>query len=96
MKNGLWNRFVRWLRKTLKIYQREAKMLVDFVLEDVWAKHVKSKEIELTDLTKRKIKNKVLANIIIMGLDSASDEGKIAVRELMHDAIDEFVNGNGE
>ena len=96
MKEGLWSKFVKWLRKILRRYEKEVRQFVDEMLEFAFANLDEARKERLTPAIKKKVRNKVLADILVMGVDIATTKGKSEVGKLILDATDWFIGKEAE
>ena len=86
----LWNRFVAWVRRMLHLYEKEIREFVNDIL-DLAYQNLDNRVIgKLTPAIRRKVTNKVIAEILINGIDIATIQGKSAVSAMVLNYIREF------
>ena len=86
----LWNRFVAWVRRMLHLYEKEIREFVNDIL-DLAYQNLDNRVIDkLTPAIRRKVTNKVIAEILINGIDIATIQGKSAVSAMVLNYIREF------
>ena len=85
-----WTKIIRWLRKTFKRYEAEIQQFVDNMLDLAFQNLVDPRKEKLTDAVKKNIRAKVLADIMVMGIDISTTKGKSETGKIIMDAIDWF------
>ena len=86
-----WQRLVNWIRRVFRIYEKEIKTFVDDMLELAFLNIDTVKSEKITPAIKEKVRNKVLADILIMGIDIGTTKGKSEIGKLIIDSIDWFI-----
>ena len=87
-----FEKLVNWLRKIFRLYEKEIKQFADNMLELAIANLDEVKREKITPAIRKKIRNKVLADILVMGIDVAENKGKSATGRIIVDAIDWFIS----
>lgn len=88
----MWTKIKAWVRRLFSLYDKEIKQFVDEMIELAFLNLDNERKEKLTPAIKKKVKNKVMADIIIYGTDIATTKGKSAVGQFLMDAIDRFTN----
>lgn len=86
----VWQKFVAWLRRMFRLYEKEIKEFVDDMLDLAFQNLDEQRKDKIDPAIRKKIANQVLANIIIMGIDIGTIQGRSEVGKLIMDAIDWF------
>ena len=86
----MFEKIVKWIRRMFKIYEKEIKVFVDDMLDLAFQNIDEVIQDKLTPEIRKKVRNKVLADILIMGIDIGTTKGKSEVGKLVMDAIDWF------
>ena len=86
----LWKRFVAWIRRMAHLYGDEIKETANDLLDLAFANLDEKRKEKLNPAIRKKIANKVLADILILGIDVTTAKGKAKVCEIIMDAIDWF------
>jgi hypothetical protein len=89
-----FKRFVAWIRRIAHLYEKEIRKFVDEMLELAFLNLDKARVEKIDPAIRKKIANKVLADILIMGIDIGTVKGKSEVGKLVMDAIDWFTRGD--
>lgn len=90
MWKDYWKRLISWIRRMINLYEKEIKEFVNEML-DLAFQNLDSKIVNKIDPAIRKrITNKVLADILIMKIDITTTQGKSKVCELVMDSITWF------
>ena len=90
---GMWKGLVAWVRQIFKLYEKEIKAFVNDMIDKAYQNLDAVIVRSITPSIRRKIKNKILADILIMKIDVASNKGKSEVARLTVDAINWFTKG---
>jgi hypothetical protein len=93
---GLWKRLVTWLRLQLKIHEKEIKAFVNEMIDKAFQNLDANIVRSITPAIRRKITNKILADILIMGIDIGTVKGKSEIAKLTIDAINWFTKESEE
>lgn len=83
-----------WIRRMAHLYEKEIKQFVDEMLELAFLNLDKARMEKIDPAIRRKITNKILADILIMGIDIGTVKGKSEVGKLVMDAIDWYTKGD--
>ena len=90
MLREYWNRFVAWVRRIAHLYEKEIKAFVNEMLDLAFLNLDEVRLNKINPAIRKKIANKVLADIIIMRIDITTTQGKSEVCKLVMDAISWF------
>lgn len=84
-------KIIKWIRRLFRLYEKEIKEFVDDMLDLAFQNVDEVIQNKLTPEIRDKVKNKVLADILVMGIDIGSVKGKSEAGKIILDAIDWFV-----
>jgi len=80
-------KFIRWLLRT---YKKEAKKFVEFIIDEAY-RYIDREAIDkLEEGVRKQVKNEVVKQIIIQGIDIYTPKGKDAVENLVKSYINKF------
>jgi len=83
----MWQNIVKWIRRVFRIYEKEIESFVDDMLDLAFENVDEVIKVKLTPEIRKKVRNKVLADIIVMGIDIATIKGKSESGKIIMDAI---------
>jgi hypothetical protein len=90
MWKDYWKKLISWIRRMINLYEKEIKEFVNEML-DLAFQNLNSEIVRKIDpAIRKKITNKVLADILIMKIDITTTQGKSKVCELVMDSITWF------
>jgi len=92
----MFEKIVKWLRRMFRLYEKEIIEFVDDMLDLAFQNVDIAIQDKLTPEIRKKVRNKVLADILIMGIDITSIKGKSESGKLIMDAIDWFIKEGEE
>lgn len=84
-------KIIKWIRRLFRIYEKEIKEFVDDMLDLAFQNVDEVISEKLTPEIRKKVRNKVLADILVMGIDTATIKGKSESGKIIIDAIDWFI-----
>ena len=84
-------KIIKWIRRLFRLYEKEIKEFVNGILDLAYMNLDAVKVRSITPAIRKKIVNKVLADILVMGIDIETIKGKTEVSRLIVDAIDWFI-----
>jgi hypothetical protein len=87
----MWQNIVKWIRRVFRIYEKEIKSFVDDMLDLAFENVDEVIKVKLTPEIRKKVRSKVLADILVMGIDIATIKGKSESGKIIMDAIDWFI-----
>lgn len=80
-------KFIRWLLGT---YKKEAKKFVEFIIDEAY-RYIDREVIDkLEEGVRKQVKNEVVKQITIQGIDIYTPKGKDAVENLVKSYINKF------
>ena len=85
-----WQKIVAWLRKMFRLYEKEIVEFVNEMLDLAFQNLDEVRVSKIDPAIRKKIANKVLADIVIMRIDITTIQGKSEVGKLVMDAIGWF------
>lgn len=77
-----------------RLYEKEIKEFVDDMLDLAFQNIDETIQNELTPEIRKQVRNKVLADILIMGIDITTIKGKSEAGKIILDSIDWFIKEN--
>ena len=83
----MWQNIVKWIRRVFRIYEKEIVSFVDDMLDLAFENVDEVIKVKLTPEIRKKVRNKVLADILVMGIDIATIKGKSESGKIIMDAI---------
>lgn len=84
-------KIIKWIRKLFRLYEKEIKEFVDEMLDLAFQNVDDEIKKKITPEIRKRVRNKVLADILIMGIDIATIKGKSEAGKIILDAIDWFI-----
>ena len=87
----MFEKIVKWIRRMFRLYENEIKVFVDDMLDLAFQNLDKERADKLNPAIRRKVRNKVLADILIMGIEVGTIKGNSEVCKLVMDAINWFI-----
>ena len=85
------DKIIRWFRRLFRLYEKEIKDFVDDMLDLAFQNLDDERLDKLNPEIRKKVRNKVLADILIMGIDIGTIKGKSESGKIIMDAIDWFI-----
>ncbi|MHA1805951.1 MAG: hypothetical protein ACTSX2_00080 [Candidatus Thorarchaeota archaeon] len=85
------DKIIRWFRRLFRLYEKEIKEFVDDMLDLAFQNLDDERLDKLNPEIRKKVRNKVLADILIMGIDIGTIKGKSESGKIIMDAIDWFI-----
>ena len=85
-----YKKLISWIRRMLHLYEKEIRQFVNEMLDLAYQNLDADVVHKITPAIRRKITNKILADIIIMKIDISTIQGKSEVCKLITDAISWF------
>lgn len=80
-------KFIRWLLRT---YNREVKKFVEFIIDEAY-KYIDREVFDKLEAgVRREVRNEVVKQVIIQGIDIYTPKGKDAVENLVKNYINKF------
>lgn len=86
----IWTGLVVWIKKMVTLHKKEILTFIDQMLDMAFQNLDKARMDKIDPAIRKKIANKLLADIIIMKIDITTEQGKSKVGHLVIDAIDWF------
>ena len=83
-------KIIKWLRRVFRLYEKEIQKFADDMLNLAFQNVDDAIKDKLTPEIKKKVRSKVLADILIMGIDTATIKGKSESGKIILDAINWF------
>jgi len=92
----MFDKIIRWIRRLFRLYEKEIKEFVDEMLDLAFQNVDEAVKDKLTPEIRKKVRNKVLADILVMGIDIATIKGKSESGKIILDAINWFIKEGDE
>lgn len=87
---------IGFVRRMFRLYEKEIRKFVEDMI-DMAYQHLDSDVVrKITPAIRKNIANKILADIIIMKIDTTTVAGKSDVARLVNDALDWLAKDGGE
>lgn len=83
----IWKNIVGFLRTVFRIYEKEIRAFVENMIEMAFQNLDAAKREKITPAIRKKIANKILADIIVMGIDTTTNAGKSEIARIVVDAL---------
>jgi len=85
-----YQKIIAWIRRMAHLYEKDIKKFVNDMIDLAFKNLDKEIADKIDPAIRKKITNKVLADILIMGIDISTIKGKSEVGKLIMDSIDWF------
>lgn len=93
---GIWKSIIGFVRRIFRMYEKEIKAFVNEMLDLAFLNLDEVRKDKIDPVIRKKITNKVLADILIMRIDVTTVKGKSEIGKLIMDAIDWFTKEDGD
>ena len=91
---GLWKKFVTWVKIQLRAHEAEIRIFVNNMLDLAYQNLDNAIIQKLNPAIRKKVTNKVIAEILIRGIDIGTIKGKSEVSALVLNFINDLTKEN--
>ena len=83
----IWKSIEGFVRRMFRLYEKEIKLFVEDMIDKAYKNMEAVKVRSISPAIRRNVRNKILADIIIMKIDTTTNAGKSEVARLVLDAM---------